>query len=78
MFSLSDEMLDRLMAAASMLPVSRRDAFLKSVAGRVCGVPCAGMAEIESAIAFVLNTYGVAGGNQAFQKHHNPTKGIFR
>jgi hypothetical protein len=61
------------------LPVSRRDAFLKSVAGRVAGVPCVGMAKIESAIAFVLNNYGVGGGNQAFQsKHHNQTKGIFR
>ena len=64
--ALSDEMLDRVMAAASLLPISSRDAFLKSVAGRVAGVPNVGMAEIESAIRFVLNLYGIGGGNQAF------------
>jgi hypothetical protein len=64
--ALTDEQMDRLLAAASMLPISSRDAFLKSVAGRVAGVPCLGMAEIESAIAFVLNNYGIAGGHRAF------------
>jgi hypothetical protein len=66
--ALSDEMLDRVMAAAALLPVTSRDAFLKSVAGRVAGVPCLGIAEIESAIAFVLNNYGIAGGHQAFAR----------
>lgn len=74
--SLSDEMLDRVMSAASMLPVSSRDAFLKSVAGRVVGIPCVGIAEIESAIQFVLNSYGVIGGNEAFSNHHHRQKGV--
>jgi hypothetical protein len=45
-----------------MLPVSQRDSFVRSVAGRVAGLPNVGMAEIESAIQFVLNSYGVTGG----------------
>lgn len=61
MFSLSDEQLDRVMSAATMLPVGRRDVFLRSVAGRVAGLPCVGLAEIETAIAFTLNVYGVTG-----------------
>jgi hypothetical protein len=68
MFSLSDEQLDRVIAAAAMLPASRRDMFLRSVAGRVAGLPCVGMAEIESAISFVLNTYGIGGGPRAFTR----------
>jgi hypothetical protein len=68
--SLSDEQLDRVMAAAAMLPVSSRDAFLRSVAGRVAGVPNVGIAEVETAIAFVLNSYGVGGGVNAF-RHRN-------
>jgi hypothetical protein len=32
--SLSDEQMDRLLAAAALLPVTSRDAFLKSVASR--------------------------------------------
>ena len=62
MFSLSDEELDRVMAAASMLPPSRRDVFVRSVAGRVAHLPNFGLAEIECAIQFVLNQYGVIGG----------------
>jgi hypothetical protein len=61
-FSLSDEELDRVIAAAAMLPARQRDSFVRSVAGRVAGLPCVGMAEIESAIAFTLNVYGVTGG----------------
>jgi hypothetical protein len=64
--ALSDEQLDRVMAAASMLPVTSRDAFLKSVAGRVAGVPYLGMDPVEHAIAVVLGIYGVAGGHRAF------------
>jgi hypothetical protein len=58
-FSLSDEELDRLMAAAAMLPQHQRTAFVRSVAGRVADV---GLVEIESAIEFTLNAYGVVGG----------------
>ena len=64
--ALTDKELARLMTAATLLPVTSRDVFLKSVAGRVAGSPCVGMGEIERAIAFVLNHYGVIGGSQAF------------
>jgi hypothetical protein len=80
-FSLSDEELDRLMAAASMLPQQQRDSFVRSVAGRVAGLPCVSMAEIESAIAFVLNSYGVAPGNNAVPRNNSRSryaKGVFK
>jgi hypothetical protein len=81
MFSLSDEQLDRVMAAAAMLPASRRDSFIRSVAGRVAGLPCVGMAEIETAIRFVLNSYGVAPGNNAVPRNNSRSryaKGVFK
>jgi hypothetical protein len=80
MFSLDHEQMDRLMRAASMLPASRRDLFVRSVAGRVAGLPCVGMAEIETAITFVLNSYGVAPGNSAIarNKYSHYAKGVFR
>ena len=62
MFSLSDEELDRVTVAAAMLPTRQRDSFVRSVAGRLAGLSNVGMAEIESAIEFVLNSYGVVGG----------------
>lgn len=78
--ALTDQMLEKVMAAAFMLSISSRDAFLKSVAGRVAGLPCIGMAEIETAIRFVLNNYGVAPGNSAItrDKHSQLAKGVFR
>jgi hypothetical protein len=80
MFSLDDEQLDRLMGAAAMLQVSQRDSFVRSVAGRVAGLPCIGMAEIESSITFVLNSYGVAPGNSAItrSKYSQYARGVFR
>jgi hypothetical protein len=75
-FSLSDEQLDRVMGAAATLPASRRDIFLRSVAGRVAGLPCIGVAEIESAITFVLNSYGVCPGNNAITR--NKYRGVFK
>ncbi len=64
MLSFSDEQLDRVIAAAALLPPHKRDAFLRSVAGRVAGLPCIGIAEIERAIVFVLGSYGVTGGSR--------------
>jgi hypothetical protein len=66
--ALTDEMLARLMDAAALLPVSSRDSFMHSVAGRVTGIPCLGHAEFERAITFVLNSYGVGGGSEAFAR----------
>ena len=63
-----------------MLPVNQRDAFVRSVAGRVAGLPNIGMAEIEQAIQFVLNSYGVATGTNAItrSKHSRYARGVFR
>ena len=47
MFSLSDVELDRVMDAAALLPAQHRDVFIRSVAGRVSGIPNFGLAEIE-------------------------------
>jgi hypothetical protein len=80
LFSLSDEEMDRLMGAAAMLPTSQRDSFVRSVAGRVAGLPCIGMAEIESAITFVPNSCGVCPDNNAIarNKYSQYAKGVFR
>jgi hypothetical protein len=68
MFSLSDVEMDRLVDAAALLPVGSRDAFLRSVAGRVADIPRVGLAELECAIAFVLASYGVSTGNRVFNR----------
>jgi hypothetical protein len=78
MFLLSDEQLDRVMAAAALLPIGRRDIFLRSVAGRVAGLPSIGLAEIESAINFVLNSYGVVAGSNAIAGNSQYVKGVFK
>lgn len=79
MFSLSDVELDRVMDAASMLPVHQRDSFVRSVAGRVAGIPHFGLAEIESAISFVLNCRGIGGGHDAFTRNRTTkAERIFR
>jgi hypothetical protein len=72
--SLSDEQMDRVLSAAALLPVTSRDAFLKSVAGRVAGSPHLGMETVEHAIAVVLGSYGIAGGHRAFVKRKETTK----
>ena len=79
LFSLDDQQLERLMDAAAMLPQHQRDRFVRSVAGRVAGVPHVGMAEIEHAIAFTLNAYGIALGNQALPRtRKDRANAIFR
>jgi hypothetical protein len=62
-----DEMLDRLTNAAALLPSNARDGFMRSVANRISDPPYpAGIAELETAIRFVLGTRGVTGGYGAF------------
>jgi hypothetical protein len=81
MFSLDDAQLNRLMDAAAMLPASKRDAFVRSVAGRVAGLPRITISEIDSAVEFVLNSYGVAPGSSAIRhrRHHaNYARGVFK
>jgi hypothetical protein len=66
-FVFDDEMMDRLMAAAALLPSNARDGFMRSVANRISDLPFqAGLPENEQAIAFVLGCRGVTGGFQAF------------
>jgi hypothetical protein len=78
--SLSDEQLNRVLGAAALLPDSRRDVFIMSVAGRVAGLrdmgEVVGMAEISSAIRFVLNSYGIAPG-KCFKMNYNQ-RGVFK
>ena len=78
MFSLDDQQMDRLIGAAALLPARQRNSFVRSVAGRVAGMPCGGAAEIESAIQFVLNSYGVAPGNSAITSNKYSPKGVFK
>jgi hypothetical protein len=81
MFSLDDAQLDRLMDAAAMPPTSKRDAFVRSVAGRLAGLPRVSISEIDSAIECVLNSYGIAFGSNAMTHHRrqaNYSKGVFK
>jgi hypothetical protein len=68
LFNLDDLQLERLMAGAALLPAHQRDAFVRSVAGRVADIPNFGLAEIETAIVYTLNAYGIALGNQALPR----------
>lgn len=66
-FAFDDAMLDRVMAAAALLPVNARDGFMRSVANRIANLRHPpGMAELEVAIQFVLNARGIGGGARAF------------
>ena len=77
-FAFTDEMLDRITAAAALLPADSRSSFARSVANRLGGLPYQpGMAELETAIGFVLNTRGVGGSYQAFQ-HIRQDAGVAR
>src|SRR5579883_476490 len=60
--SFTDQMLDRLTSAASMLPSSHRDGFLRSVANRLSGLSEPTSGDLETAIGFTLAAYGVVGG----------------
>ena len=66
--SISDLEMKRIRAAAGMLPESKRGQFLRSVGNRLADLPYqASVADIETAIAFVLSGHGVAGGRSAFR-----------
>jgi hypothetical protein len=70
MLSFDDTQLDRLYAAAELVPQPRRDNFLKSVANILGGLHHdPSTADVEHAIAFVLNGYGIIGG-RSFVTHH--------
>jgi hypothetical protein len=54
--ALTDSELDRVMRAAALLPPSRHNAFLRSIANRLVLAP----GGIDEAIAFVLASYDVS------------------
>jgi hypothetical protein len=64
--SLSDRSLRVVIKAAEMLPVSQRDSFLRSVAGRLADLHQPSLADVQAAIVFVLNTRGIAVGADLF------------
>jgi hypothetical protein len=62
----SDLEMERIQAAAGLLPESQRASFLRSVGNRLASLPYqASIADVEIAIRFVLNAYGIAGGRRA-------------
>jgi hypothetical protein len=66
-FSLDDEMLDRLTAAAGLLPPHARDGFLRSVAGQITHLPRPEFADLERAIGIALAARGVTQGPPRFR-----------
>jgi hypothetical protein len=66
--SLSDLGLRLIMDSASLIPVSQRDSFLRSIAGRLCDLDAPTRADVESAIRFVLATRGIAAGKDHFHR----------
>ena len=59
-FSLCDHQLQQITKAASLLDVSRRDSFLRSVANRLDLPYHPADADVAYAINFVLGCYGIA------------------
>lgn len=72
--ALDDEMLDRLTDAAALLPAAQRGHFMRSVANRINHLPEPGIADLETAIQFVLNTRGVSAPRRAFFTSNSPDK----
>ena len=80
MFSLSDEQLDLVTHAASMIPVHDRDFFLRSVANRIGDLARPSDDAVREAIDLVLNCRGIVGGVDvlASRKHTQLAKGVFQ
>jgi hypothetical protein len=66
MLALTDHQLDYLKRTVSLLPPHDRDAFLRSVAGRLTTYPPTDD-DLVGALCFVLRGRGVAIGSAAFQ-----------
>jgi hypothetical protein len=60
MLSLSDHQLQQVQQAAAMLPVGNRDAFLRSIAGRLSGIATPTDRDVAHAVSFVRGCQGVA------------------
>ncbi len=69
--SLSDAQLDRILAAAALLPQQKRDVFLRSVAGRVAHSKTINTTTIQDAIAFVLALHGISKGQGFARRYPN-------
>jgi hypothetical protein len=66
MLSFSNRQLRLIMNAAEMIPQSQRDTFLRSVANRLSDHQPT-LADVQSAVTFVLNCRGVAVGADLFR-----------
>jgi hypothetical protein len=67
MLSFSNRQLRLIMNAAEMIPQSQRDTFLRSVANRLGDLHHPTLADVQSAVTFVLNCRGVAVGADLFR-----------
>ena len=63
MLALSDHQLQQVQQAAAMLPVSDRDMFLRSVAGRLSDIATPTDSDVAQAVSFVLSCRGIAVGH---------------
>jgi hypothetical protein len=67
--SFDDTQKDRIFQAAALLPVERRNQFMRIVGNRLGDLPHqAQTADIEAAISFALPTFGIAIGGAASRK----------
>jgi hypothetical protein len=71
LLSFSDGQLRLVIKAAEMIPVSQRDSFLRSIAGRLADLHQPTLGDVQAAIVFVLNTRGIAVGADLFHAEAN-------
>jgi hypothetical protein len=60
MLALTDQQLTLVTEAAGLFSPPRRDLFLRSVAARLADIQNPSDAQVETAVHFVLNTYGIS------------------
>ena len=61
--ALTDTQMDLVTRASQLLPPSRRDVFLRSIASRLDNIPRPTDAEVEGAVNFILSVGGVSAGS---------------
>jgi hypothetical protein len=62
MIALTGRQMQQVQQASVLLPVSARDSFLRSVAGRLSEIDTPSDSEVDHAVRFVLSCRGVACG----------------
>jgi hypothetical protein len=80
--ALSNQQLNLVTRASQLLPPSRRDNFLRSIASRLDGAAHPSDSQIEAAINFILSVGGVSVDGSVLLcnsstkggHHHGPTK----